>query len=154
MRNGAQAPAAAGATVAVRNVAAPPGDSVPKFTPPSSLAGTSYLGQADGILIKSEQTEFRQQLTKMITIGRSDSGSTFKPDIDLEDLGAVEKGVSRRHAQIELGDGNVTIHDLDSANGTYLNGQRLPAFQPRILHNGDELRFGKLTTNIFFVQSQ
>ncbi|KAB2855894.1 MAG: FHA domain-containing protein, partial [Anaerolineae bacterium] len=37
-----------------------------------------------------------------------------------------------------------------SVNGTFLNGQRLIPRQARIVHDGDEMRFGKLALRIYF----
>ncbi|MBR3157757.1 MAG: type VII secretion protein EssC [Atopobiaceae bacterium] len=45
--------------------------------------------------------------------------------------------VSGRHAQVTLLGGEFTITDLDSSNGTYVNGRPLPALQPRSLQPGD-----------------
>lgn len=52
-------------------------------------------------------------------------------------------GVSRRHATI-VGDaqGVVWLNDLDSTNGTFLNGNRVPGLVPHRLQNGDRVRFG------------
>jgi hypothetical protein len=49
--------------------------------------------------------------------------------------------VSRRHAEIALADGRLTVEDLNSVNGTFVNDERVPALRPRPLGNGDELRF-------------
>ena len=47
-------------------------------------------------------------------------------------------------------DGALHIVDNDSANGTYLNGQRLVARQPRILRDGDDIRLGHLVVRVTF----
>jgi hypothetical protein len=83
-------------------------------------------------------------------IGRHDSASGITPDLDLTAYGALEKGVSRLHAALRRGEDVLSIVDLDSANGTYLNGQRLAAHQPRLLRDGDEIRLGKLVLHIYF----
>ena len=50
--------------------------------------------------------------------------------------------ISRRQAEISRKkDGTWLVRDLDSANGTYLNGNRL--LHPAMLHPGDEISFGK-----------
>jgi pSer/pThr/pTyr-binding forkhead associated (FHA) protein len=49
-------------------------------------------------------------------------------------------GVSRRHATIHISGGGVTLEDLGSKNGTWLNGERL--FAPAELHDGDRIRLG------------
>jgi hypothetical protein len=85
-----------------------------------------------------------------LLIGRRDSTSGVAPDLDLTPHGALEKGVSRMHACLRRGEDVLSIIDLDSANGTYLNGQRLAAHQPRLLRDGDEIRLGKLVMHIYF----
>lgn len=58
-----------------------------------------------------------------------------------------DASVSRRQAQIRFGaNGSWTIGDLESINGTFLNGQRLTSAQP--LKRGDEVSFGKFS--LFF----
>ncbi|MEP7291031.1 MAG: FHA domain-containing protein [Chloroflexota bacterium] len=83
-------------------------------------------------------------------LGRSDSTSTQKPDLDLSPYGALEKGVSRIHTAIFRNEDTLTVIDKGSANGTYLNGQRLIPNQPRVLRDGDEIRLGKLIAHIYF----
>jgi len=48
--------------------------------------------------------------------------------------------VSRRHARITIANGAATIEDLDSTNGTYVNGTRISA--PTRLTPGDEFALG------------
>ena len=51
--------------------------------------------------------------------------------------------VSKDHAIIEFdSDNNAVIKDLNSSNGTYVNGQRLK-FMPMRLKTGDKITFGK-----------
>jgi pSer/pThr/pTyr-binding forkhead associated (FHA) protein len=47
---------------------------------------------------------------------------------------------SRQHAALEIGGGTAVVHDLASANGTYVNGQRLTA--PHTLKDGETVTFG------------
>ena len=84
-------------------------------------------------------------------LGRKDPDTGEVPEIDLEESGAVEQGVSRRHAHIFRKEtASLYVEDLGSPNGTYLNGQKLIANQPRILRDGDELRLGRLVLLVFF----
>ena len=48
--------------------------------------------------------------------------------------------VSRRHARLTVDLRGITLEDLGSHNGTFLNGQRLSA--PLPLRHGDEIRIG------------
>lgn len=87
---------------------------------------------------------------KDIIIGRRDPQSDDVPDLDLSPYGAAELGVSRRHALIHRGEDTLTLVDLQSTNGTFLNGQRLLPHQPRVLRDGDEVRMGRFVFNLFF----
>lgn len=87
-----------------------------------------------------------------IEIGRVDPDTGEAPTVDLTESDATEKGVSRRHATIMQKDGALHIVDNDSANGTYLNGQKLVAHQPRVLRDGDDIRLGHLVLRVNFSQ--
>ncbi len=55
--------------------------------------------------------------------------------------------ISRRHARVSRGaDGRLTIEDLGSANGTFVNDERLDA--PRMLALGDVIRVGKTVLQV------
>src|SRR5690606_2284642 len=67
-------------------------------------------------------------------IGRSDRAQVRLPD----------EGVSRRHAKIvREADGSAKLVDLDSTNGTYINGRRIHA---EGLREGDRIRVGQGAT--------
>ncbi|MCE3252443.1 MAG: hypothetical protein K0Q67_1463 [Cellvibrio sp.] len=53
--------------------------------------------------------------------------------------------LSRRHAQLQIIDGMLFVKDLDSANGTFLNGKRVAEARVK---RGDELRFDALTFGV------
>jgi pSer/pThr/pTyr-binding forkhead associated (FHA) protein len=75
-------------------------------------------------------------------IGRQDLSRNIAPDIGLRD-----KAVSHRHASIYLDpDGALTIVDLNSTNGTQLNGTGLVAGAVTPLAAGDVLALGAWTT--------
>ena len=80
----------------------------------------------------------------VIVIGREDPVSGIFPEIDLDPHGGLESGVGRQHAQIVLQAGSLYLEDLSSVNGSYLNRQRISPRQPEALHDGDEIRLGKL----------
>jgi len=58
------------------------------------------------------------------------------------DVPLDEASVSSRHAEIELQDGAAVVRDLDSTNGTFLNGEHFTGEQP--LNEGDEIYFGSV----------
>jgi DNA-binding response OmpR family regulator len=57
--------------------------------------------------------------------------------------------VSRWHAQIERVGARLTLHDLGSANGTFVNGQRL--HEPHQLAHHDLIGLGQPTPQLTFV---
>lgn len=83
-------------------------------------------------------------------LGRTDHRKASHPQVDLTHFGAAERGVSRQHARLEIRDKHLLITDLDSSNGTYLRGKRLPAYTPARVHIGDEIMLGRLSLKILF----
>jgi len=75
-------------------------------------------------------------------IGRADE----KPvDIDLEDQEPPDRvWTSRQHAVLVFDDaaGTLTIEDLNSSNGTFVNRARVYPGQPRPLSVGDVIQIG------------
>lgn len=47
---------------------------------------------------------------------------------------------SRRHARFEKDDAGCYVHDLESTNGTFINGEKIEG--ARLLHNNDEVWIG------------
>jgi len=86
--------------------------------------------------------EFKVVGTECV-IGRWDADNGVFPDIDLDAFDSEAK-VSRRHARIRKSNGEYTVEDLGSTNGTYLNrGRRLIPGMPQAIKSGDELIVGK-----------
>lgn len=69
-----------------------------------------------------------------ISIGRS-TGNTIPLETDT---------ISRYHVSITLEDQRVSITDMDSANGTYVDGVRIESNDPRELRGGEEIQIGHL----------
>jgi len=84
-----------------------------------------------------------------ITIGRAVPGSE-SPLVDLMEYGAGMLGISRIHAAITPSEHGYMIEDMNSTNGTWLNGVRLMPHAPSMLHNGDKLRLGEMSLFIYF----
>jgi hypothetical protein len=78
------------------------------------------------------------------TLGRAIAGQAVVPDVDLEPYNAYEQGVSRMHAEIRLSHDGVHVVDLESANGTLINGRRLDAQTPTSVRHGDIIQLGRL----------
>jgi pSer/pThr/pTyr-binding forkhead associated (FHA) protein len=93
-------------------------------------------------------------VTQGYVMGRSDEKSDYVPDIDLSELGARDKGVSRRHAVLVRHEDSMHVVDLNSVNGTYLNGRRLPPELPYPVRHSDVVRLGTLQLRFVEVASQ
>ncbi len=85
-----------------------------------------------------------------IYLGRLDAAHGIFPDLDLTPDGGLEGGISRRHAKIHYKAQRFFIEDVGSANGTFLNGQRLTPYLPHPLQNGDKLQLGRLQLSVEF----
>jgi pSer/pThr/pTyr-binding forkhead associated (FHA) protein len=81
-------------------------------------------------------------------LGRLDATRGVFPDVDLTPDGGLEGGVSRRHARVHQQKTQFFIEDLGSANGTFLNGQRLTPYLPHPLRDGDEVQLGRVRVQI------
>jgi len=72
-------------------------------------------------------------------------------DIDLMSQESLEQiWCSRQHAVVILEKGIVAVEDLNSLNGTWVNGTRLPPKQPRQLKPGDVLQVGTVQMKLVF----
>ncbi len=87
-------------------------------------------------------------LCKDVLLGRLDASRAIFPDVDLTNEGGLESGVSRRHARIFRTQDGAAIEDLESLNGTFLNGQRLAPQMPHSIHDGDEIQIGTLKLGV------
>ena len=87
------------------------------------------------------------------TIGRVSEGQSVMPDIDLSPYNAYEHGVSRLHAVLKKSKTQVSVMDLGSSNGTYLNGMRLTPEHEYPLQHGNIIAFGKLKIQ-FLIQNE
>ena len=70
--------------------------------------------------------------------------------IDLSHVGALEKGVSRRHLALDASVHPPLVTDLDSCNHSYINGEQLQPQRAYTLESGDELRLGYLTMRVYY----
>ncbi len=82
-------------------------------------------------------------LSVFLTVGRAGTNDIVLKDIE----------VSKTHAIFEEdSQGNWTVRDNDSTNGTFLNAQRVALGGKRLVRSSDTIRFGGLSA-VFFNQS-
>lgn len=61
------------------------------------------------------------------------------------ELPVPDRSVSRRHARLILSPAGVQIEDLESSNGTLVDGARLAPFEPVALQPGASIRLGEVS---------
>jgi hypothetical protein len=128
--NEAEVPPVAPATVPATDRA----DQPPAPAPPPNLRAKLVVLRGAKISVEYPIYEGRN------TVGRF----ADKPvDIDLFNQETPEQiWCSRQHATLTFDRGNVMIEDLNSLNGTWVNGVRIHAGQPRQLRPGDVVQIG------------
>jgi len=88
----------------------------------------------------TDKTEF--------TVGRASEGQPITPDVDLGEFNALDLGVSRLHIVVRLIGEKLSIMDLGSSNGTFINGIRVPANSEQAISSGDVVSLGKFRIQI------
>lgn len=83
-----------------------------------------------------------------LLLGRLDPRHGIFPHADLTPDRALDLGVSRRHARILQQRGKAYLEDLGSANGTFLNGERLTPYVLYPLPHQAEVQLGRLRLRI------
>ena len=124
--------------------APPPAPAPAPPAPPASRGSSVPQGAQPKLVVKRGQKigfEFPIYAGENY-VGRADE----KPvDIDLEDQEPPERvWCSRQHALIQFDDaaGNITVEDLNSSNGTYVNRERVYPGQPRQIFVNDTIQIG------------
>jgi len=75
-------------------------------------------------------------------IGRNSQARAIEPEIALD----FDNAISHRHALLNLQtDGSLTLRDINSSNGTKLNGVELKPMVDTLLQDGDEFTLGHWT---------
>ncbi len=106
--------------------------SVPEVLHPGAGEGPGG-SHTDVLVVASGSTAgSRYELDKEVTtVGRHENSDLLLDDVS----------VSRHHAIItRTASGRITLRDLNSLNGTYVNGARV---QESTLHSADEVQIGK-----------
>jgi len=144
----AAAPEAAPAAEAPAVEVAPAGEPSPAATPPPAAApqpaaaAPSFKARLTIVRGGRQGHEFPLEAGNNL-VGRWDPETGAFPEVDLE-ADDPEAKISRKHALIRLDGAKITIEDIGSLNGTYVNRQpRLAAGTPHDLKDGDEIIVGK-----------
>jgi len=114
----------------------------PDVTPGGPPGGTQFIDTQGGVSTLAihwmgGQVQKYPLTQPVYKIGRA-------PD---NDLVINHPAVSGHHLNMEMVSGGYTITDLNSTNGTQLNGQQIVPNTPQPIHIGDAIRIGDLTGN-------
>ena len=120
-----------------------------------SATGTLQMPLGNGLeplnvrlKIENGAREIEARLDRSLYLGRLDPLSDNYPEIDLTEVGGIEKGVSRRHAKLLTQNEDLIIEDLGSINGTFINGQKLAPYSAEIIQDGDLVHLGELLIQV------
>jgi pSer/pThr/pTyr-binding forkhead associated (FHA) protein len=104
---------------------------------PARAAGSAVPAQSTLTLIDADQSDLAVGATFVLqpvtSVGRSDDNVVPLPDAF----------VSSRHARLTLANGRWYLTDLNSTNGTFVNGTRAGQAAEQ-LKNGDVIQFGRV----------
>ncbi|MEX2325075.1 MAG: FHA domain-containing protein [Nitriliruptoraceae bacterium] len=112
-----------------------------ELDPHHELAELPTLAPGTGMLVvvRGPNAGSRYLLDReTTTVGRHPDSDIFLDDVT----------VSRRHAELLADRGRITVHDLGSLNGSYVNSERV---EERQLVTGDEVQIGRF--KLLFVGS-
>jgi len=92
-------------------------------------------------------------MAKLVILNQGMTGRVFDVNVDRTTVGRVEENtfqisdpsVSSRHAEILLQGADLLIRDLNSTNGTFINGEKITE---AVLKPGQTLRFGQVELRI------
>ncbi|MEZ4518898.1 MAG: FHA domain-containing protein [Chloroflexota bacterium] len=124
-----------------------PSQSVPRPTDTGTLTPEDSSRKLQFTIPHRERT-ITVTLDDTIHIGRADPDAGFTPEIDLSPFDGFDKGVSRRHATIQLFREGIVVIDQYSSNGTRLEDRPLTPGQAYILPPKAALRFGELLVHL------
>ena len=105
------------------------------------------------ITVKLDRSELDQDDTSQITGYNlvSRDGTVYELEEGINTIGRLKRGnnlvlkdkfCSAMHAEVSLNDGIISITDIGSTNGTFVNGMRLAPGANQVIVPGDEINLG------------
>ena len=117
-------------------------EAAPESAPTTAAAGAPFKAKLSVVRGGRKGQEFPLEDGNNL-VGRWDPETGSFPEVDL-DADDPEAKISRKHALIRIDGGKITIEDIGSLNGTYVNRQpRLSPGSPAEIKAGDEVIIGK-----------
>lgn len=126
--------------------------SIPKAIKDWSIEDTEAPEKGIALYLEGNFTPSHTDKEAEFIIGRN-SGKTsdlVEGMFDLSSLGGYGQGISRQHAIIRRVEHGYELTDLGSANGTWLNSERLASHKPYRLPSGSHLRLGSMRLYVLY----
>lgn len=107
----------------------------------------SHLTTIGGLRVSSADGRYAWLLPEAseVTLGRIDPYKQFSVDVDLSIAGAHDQGVGRMHARVFVRDGRVWLEDLQSSNGSRIDGAWVHPNEPMPLYFGSMFCLGQMS---------
>lgn len=102
--------------------------------------------------VMPDGTEAAIATDKEIVVGRQARPDDPPVTLDLEDFDGHELGVSRQHCMMKVFNDKLILVDLDSINGTFVNGKRAKPLKRYQLVDGDTISIGRLSLELRFAR--
>ena len=116
------------------------GRAAPPTMPVSDFPG----GSGEPALVLGAEGGAGSVLVRDTGLGRGHGGFVVGGHAALVDAVVSHRTVSRRHARVTRDGGRFYIEDLNSGNGTRVNGEALEPFRPRAIAPGDAVQLGRM----------
>lgn len=130
------------------------------FNDETELLSDEYYAPDSTLVLRVRDFDYQYSVRPQgqpheMIIGRSAGHSAMMPDVDMSECGGADMGVSRLHMSIRYNpdDNTIQIYDLGSANGSFINGQKLHPREVRVLRHRDELRLGRMVVQVQFLHN-
>jgi hypothetical protein len=115
---------------------------------PQQLEADFSAGLLTGWHIEMHFAEPNAESLRLALIGDAVVGR-IDADVNLDYFTAAESGVSRKHAMLRFSETQLYLIDMESTNGSLLNGLQMSPSRAYPLTNRDVITFGQLTFTLY-----
>ena len=105
------------------------------------------------LLFQRDCVNLTLEVGQEIILGRIHPTNAVEPQVDLTTYGGCMDGVSRLHAALTRDVSGWYLTDLESSNGTWVNGTRIAPYVPYRLMEVNDIRFTHLEVKIVLPDS-
>lgn len=102
----------------------------------------AFLPRRVRLIISETNEAVEVMVNRPIILGRNDGNKPV--DVDLTPKGGYRLGISRQHMRLAPAGEKIVATDLDSRNGSKINGQPMRPMHNYVIHTGDVLQLSGL----------